>query len=159
VVHLFNHGITKGALFLLVGGIALRAGGVDFARLRGLGRTMPLTSLGITLAGLSLIGVPGTAGFISKWYLVLGAIGAGQAWLAALVVLSSLIAVAYVWRFVEAAYLSEPGPGTAAAGEAPLGMLAVSWIMVAACLWFGFDTSFTVQGARRAAELMLGAAP
>jgi len=159
VVHLFNHGITKGALFLLVGGIALRAGSVDFGRLRGLARTMPLTCLGVTLAGLSLIGVPGTAGFISKWYLVLGAIEAGQAWLAALVVLTSLIAVAYVWRFVEAAYLSEPGSGTAVAGEAPLAMLAVSWVMVAACVWFGFDTSFTVQGARRAAELMLGAAP
>jgi multicomponent Na+:H+ antiporter subunit D len=158
VAHLFNHGITKGALFLLVGGIALRAGGVDFARLRGLGRAMPLTSLGVTLAGLSLIGVPGTAGFISKWYLVLGAIEAGQLWLAALVVLTSLIAVAYVWRFVEAAYLAEPGP-EAARAEAPLPMLACAWLLVAACLWFGFDTSFTVEGARRAAALMLGGAP
>jgi len=159
VVHLFNHGITKGALFLLVGGIALRAGGVDFKRLQGLGRTMPLTCLGVTLAGLSLIGVPGTAGFISKWYLVLGALEAGYWWLAGLVVLTSLIAVAYVWRFVEAAYLSEPPAGAAGAGEAPLPMLAVSWVLVAACVWFGFDTSFTVEGARRAALLMLGGAP
>ena len=159
VVHLFNHGITKGALFLLVGGIALRAGGVGFERLQGLARAMPLTCLGVTLAGLSLIGVPGTAGFISKWYLVLGALEAGHWWLAALVVLTSLIAVAYVWRFVEAAYLSEPPAGAARAGEAPWSMLVVSWALVAACLWFGFDTSFTVEGARRAALLMLGGAP
>jgi len=159
VAHLFNHGITKGALFLLVGGIALRAGGTGFERLRGLARAMPLTSLGITLAGLSLIGVPGTAGFVSKWYLVLGAIQARAWWLAALVVLTSLIAVAYVWRFVEAAYLSEPAPGAAPAAEAPASMLALSWVLVAACLWFGFDTSFTVEGARRAALLMLGGAP
>ena len=159
VAHLFNHGITKGALFLLVGGIALRAGGVGFERLRGLGRAMPLTSLGFTLAGLSLIGVPGTAGFISKWYLVLGAIEAGLWWLAAVVVLTSLIAVAYVWRFVEAAYLSEPAPGAATAAEAPISMLALSWVLVGACLWFGFDTSFTVEGARSAARLMLGGAP
>jgi multicomponent Na+:H+ antiporter subunit D len=159
VVHLFNHGITKGALFLLAGGIVLRAGGARFEHLRGLARTMPLTSLGITLAGLSLIGVPGTAGFISKWYLVLGAIEAGMWWLAALVVATSLIAVVYVWRFVEAAYLSEPGEAAPRPGEAPLPMLAISWLMVAACLWFGFDTSFTVEGARRAAALMLGAAP
>jgi len=158
VVHLFNHGITKGALFLLVGGIALRAGGTALGSLRGLGRRMPITSLGVTLAGLSLIGVPGTAGFVSKWYLVLGALAAGQLWLAALVVLTSLIAVAYVWRFVEAAYLSEPAPGAAAA-EAPWSMLALGWAMVAACVWFGIDTSFTVEGARRAAELMLGGAP
>jgi multicomponent Na+:H+ antiporter subunit D len=159
VVHLFNHGITKGALFLLVGGIALRAGGVGFERLQGLARTMPLTCLGVTLAGLSLIGVPGTAGFISKWYLVLGALEAGHWWLAGLVVLTSLIAVAYVWRFVEAAYLSEPPAGKAPAGEAPLSMLVVSWALVAACIWFGFDTSFTVGGAQRAALLMLGGAP
>jgi len=159
VVHLFNHGITKGALFLLAGGIALRAGGVGFERLQGLARAMPVTCLGVTLAGLSLIGVPGTAGFISKWYLVLGALEAGHWWLAGLVVLTSLIAVAYVWRFVEAAYLSEPPAGPARAGEAPWSMLVVSWALVAACLWFGFDTSFTVEGARRAALLMLGGAP
>jgi multicomponent Na+:H+ antiporter subunit D len=159
VVHLFNHGITKGALFMLVGGIALRAGGVGFERLQGLARAMPVTCLGVTLAGLSLIGVPGTAGFISKWYLVLGALEAGHWWLAGLVVLTSLIAVAYVWRFVEAAYLSEPPAGAARAGEAPWSMLVVSWALVAACIWFGFDTSFTVEGARRAALLMLGGAP
>jgi len=159
VAHLFNHGITKGALFMLVGGIALRAGGVGFERLQGLARTMPLTCLGVTLAGLSLIGVPGTAGFISKWYLVLGALEAGHWWLAGLVVVTSLIAVAYVWRFVEAAYLSEAPADRAGAGEAPRPMLAVSWVLVAACVWFGFDTSFTVEGARRAALLMLGGAP
>jgi multicomponent Na+:H+ antiporter subunit D len=159
VAHLFNHGITKGALFLLVGGIALRAGGAGFERLQGLARAMPVTCLGVTLAGLSLIGVPGTAGFISKWYLVLGALQAGHWWLAALVVLTSLIAVAYVWRFVEAVYLSEPPAGRASAGEAPASMLVVSWVLVAACFWFGFDTSFTVEGARRAALLMLGGAP
>jgi hypothetical protein len=60
---------------------------------------------------------------------------------------------------VEAAYLSEPASGKAGVAEAPLPMLAVSWILVGACLWFGFDTSFTVEGARRAALLMLGGAP
>jgi len=59
VVHLFNHGITKGALFLLLGGVALRAGAARLDRVRGLGRAMPWTSLGIVIAGLSLIGVPG----------------------------------------------------------------------------------------------------
>jgi multicomponent Na+:H+ antiporter subunit D len=132
---------------------------VGFERLQGLARAMPVTCLGVTLAGLSLIGVPGTAGFISKWYLVLGALQAGHWWLAALVVLTSLIAVAYVWRFVEAVYLSEPPAGRASAGEAPASMLVVSWVLVAACFWFGFDTSFTVEGARRAALLMLGGAP
>lgn len=159
VVHLFNHGITKGALFLLLGGIALRAGVPLLTHARGLARTMPMTSLGIVIAGLSLIGVPGTAGFVSKWYLVLGAIEMGRWWLAALVVATSLIAVAYVWRFVEAAYLSEPDPRTPRSGEAPFAMLAPAWLLVAACVIFGVATSYTVGGARSAAALMLGGAP
>jgi multicomponent Na+:H+ antiporter subunit D len=155
VVHLFNHGITKGALFLLVGGVALRAGHAGFDRLQGLAQTMPLTSLGVVLAGLSLIGMPGTAGFVSKWYLVLGAIEAGRWWLAAFIVITSLIALAYVWRFVEAAYLAQPGAATPRAGEAPAIMLVPAWALVAACVWFGFDTSYSVRGAAGAAALLL----
>ena len=160
IVHLFNHGVTKGALFLLIGGIAMRAGGAaTLEAVRGLGRTMPLTSLGIVIAGLSLIGIPGTAGFISKWFLVLAAMQAGHWWLAGFVVLTSLIAVAYVWRFVEAAYLAEPGPAAPRAGEAPAAMLAFAWLLVGGCIWFGLDSSLTVAGARRAALLLLGGAP
>jgi len=159
VAHLFNHGITKGALFLLVGGIALRAGDAGFAHLRGLGHAMPVTALGTTLAGLSLIGVPGTAGFVSKWYLVLGAIHAGQWWLAGFVVATSLIAVGYVWRFVEAAYLAEAGPQTPPRGEAPAGLLVPAWLLVFACIAFGLEPSFVVDGAQRAAAMLLGGAP
>jgi len=159
VAHLFNHGITTGALFLLVGGVALRAGRPEFERMRGLARRMPLSSLGVVIAGLSLIGIPGTAGFITKWYLVLGAIGAGRWWLAAFVVLTSLIAVAYVWRFVEAAYLGEPGSETPQPGEAPAAMLAPAWLLVAASVVFGLYTAYSVPGAQRAAALLLGASP
>jgi len=88
IVHLFNHGIAKGAIFLLIGGIvaaaALRgtvAPAPTFANLAGLSKRMPLTSFGIVIGGLSLIGVPGTAGFISKWYLILAALEKDQWWL------------------------------------------------------------------------------
>jgi multicomponent Na+:H+ antiporter subunit D len=157
IVHLFNHGLTKGALFLLLGGVAMRAGRASFDRLAGLGRAMPLTSFGIVIGGLSLIGIPGTAGFVSKWYLVLGAIERGEWWLALLVVGSSLIAVAYVWRFVEAAYLQPPGPNSPRPGEAPPALLVPAWLLVGGCVWFGLSTSFTVGGAAAAAQLLLGA--
>ncbi len=78
-------------------------GGVSLARVQGIGRVMPRTAFGIVLCGLSLIGVPGTAGFVSKWYLILAALEKGQWWLVVLIVLSSLLAVVYVWRFVEVA--------------------------------------------------------
>src|SRR5690606_38301733 len=93
IVHLFNHGITKAGLFMLVGGAMLATGGSTMDRLAGLGRTMPLTSFGIVLGGLGLVGVPGTAGFISKWHLVLAAIERNEWWVVFAIVASSLLAV------------------------------------------------------------------
>ena len=81
IAHLFNHGVTKGAIFLLLGGVAMVMGGTSLSRIQGLGKRMPMTSFGIVLAGLSLIGVPGTVGFVSKWYLILAALEKGQWWL------------------------------------------------------------------------------
>ncbi len=159
IVHLFNHGVTKGAVFMLLGGVALRVGGTSLARIQGLGRIMPLTSAGIVLCGLSLIGVPGTAGFVSKWYLLRAALEQGQWWLVFLIVASSLLAVAYVWRFVEAAYLREPRKDCAQAGEAPWSMLAPSLLLVAATVYFGLVTQFTVGSAAAAAAQLLGGKP
>jgi multicomponent Na+:H+ antiporter subunit D len=157
IVHLFNHALTKGALFLLLGGVALRIGAVRFRDIDGMARAMPITSFGIVIGGLSLIGVPGTVGFVSKWYLVLAALEVGAWWVAMLIVLSSLLAVIYVWRFVEAAYFREPSPAVARMGEAPLSMLVPAWLMVAACVYFGLDTSLTLGGAAQAAaQLMRG---
>ena len=154
VSHLFNHGVTKGALFLLVGILALRVGSTHLSRLSGLASRMPVTSLGIVLAGLSLIGVPGTAGFITKWYLVRASLERGSWWLAALIVATSLIALGYVWRFVEAAYLRAPDPELPRPGEAPLSMLIPAWLLVAACIYFGLETSFNVGFVAEAVRLL-----
>jgi multicomponent Na+:H+ antiporter subunit D len=155
IVHLFNHALTKGAIFLLLGGLALRLGSVRFQDIGGIGRVMPLTSFGIVLGGLSLIGVPGTVGFVSKWYLVLAALEAGTWWLALLIVLSSLLAVIYVWRFVEAAYFQEPSTAVARFRETPPEMLVPAWLMIAACIYFGLDAGLTVGGASQAAATLL----
>jgi multicomponent Na+:H+ antiporter subunit D len=155
MLHLFNHGITKSALFLLAGCFVFRLRSVQFADLAGVGRTMPLTTAGIVVGGLSLVGVPGMAGFVTKWYLVLGALDAGSWVIAFAPVVSSLIALWYVWRFVETAYFQEPSAAAAAAKEAPTVLLGPALLGAAACVYFGFDTSFTVGAASRAAEALL----
>jgi multicomponent Na+:H+ antiporter subunit D len=153
--HLFNHGITKGALFLLVGSLALRCRTTRLSQLSGIASRMPVTAFGVVLAGLSLIGVPGTAGFVTKWYLVRASLERGSWWLAALIVATSLIALGYVWRFVESAYLRAPGPEAPRAGEAPLSMLLPAWLLVAACVYFGLETSFNVGYAGEAVRLLM----
>jgi multicomponent Na+:H+ antiporter subunit D len=157
LVHVFNHALTKGALFLLLGGVAFRIGAVRFEAIGGIGRAMPFTSFGIVLGGLSLIGVPATVGFVSKWYLVLAALERGAWWIAFAVVASSLLAVVYVWRFVEVAYFREPDAKVSALREAPASMLVPAWLLVAACVYFGIDTELTLGGASAAAlELLRG---
>jgi multicomponent Na+:H+ antiporter subunit D len=156
IVHLFNHGLTKGAIFMLLGGVTLAVGGTSLARIQGLGKLMPFTCLGIVICGLSLIGVPGTAGFISKWYLILAAIAKGQWWLVFLILASSLLAVVYVWRFVEAAYFREPRKDTAGAGEPPWSMRVPAALLVAGTVYFGLDSSFTVGSATQAVALLMG---
>ena len=158
LVHLLNHGITKGAIFLLLGLVAFGVGGTSLARVRGLGRVMPLTSFGLVVAGLSLIGVPGTAGFVSKWYLILAALERGQWWLVFLIVGSSLLAVAYVWRFVEAAYFSEPRKDLAPPPPLPWSMRVPVALLVVAVVYFGLDTSFSAVPAAQAAAALIGAA-
>lgn len=159
IVHLFNHGVTKGAIFMLLGGVVLVMGGTNLARVQGLGKRMPLTSVGIVICGLSLVGVPGTAGFISKWYLLLAALEKGQWWLVFLVVGSSLLAVAYVWRFVEAAYFREPRSDIEVGAAVPWTMALPSALLVAATVYFGLETSFTVGSAASAAEQLMGRLP
>ena len=156
LVHLFNHAVTKGALFLAVGCLAVRLGGWGLDDLRGIGRRMPVTTAAFVVGGLSLIGVPLTAGFVSKWYLVLAALERGWWPVAVLVLLGSLIAVAYVWRVVEAAYFQPAEGRTSEASEAPVSMLVPTWILVGATLWFGITAVFTAGVARRGAEVLMG---
>ena len=120
LVHMLNHALIKTALFLAVGSIFRRLGSVELEDMRGLGRRMPWTMAAFVLAGLGLIGVPLTAGFISKWYLVLAAVEQDRWLLAGLVLLASLIAVVYIWRVVEAAYFQDPPDPSAKGAEAPL---------------------------------------
>ena len=108
IAHLFNHALIKACLFLAVGCVVWSTGITKVADMAGLGRTMPLTMGAFVVAGLGLIGVPGTAGFVSKWYLIQGAAEAGMWWLVLAIVFASVIAVVYVGRIVEVAWFRDP---------------------------------------------------
>jgi multicomponent Na+:H+ antiporter subunit D len=161
IVHLFNHGVMKGALFLLVGGIAYRmdAVTVTVAGISGLGRRMPMTFAGIVVAGASMVGVPGTVGFVSKWYLIMAALERGWWWLAIMIVGGSLLALLYFGRIVEAAYFRPAKESAQAVTEPPLSMLLPAWTLVIACIYFGLDADLTAEVAQRAARSLLGATP
>jgi multicomponent Na+:H+ antiporter subunit D len=156
ITHLFNHALMKCALFMAVGNMMLRLNSVQLEDMAGLGRRMPVTSFAFVLAGLALIGVPLTVGFISKWYLLLGALERGWWPVAALVLLGSLLALVYIWRFVEMAYFREPPAGAEPIAEAPLSMQIPLWTLLAATIFFGVQTDLTAGFAQRAALWLLG---
>ncbi len=165
LIHLFNHALMKGALFLALAALIFRIGNSQVNSMAHMGRYMPLTAAAFTVAGLSLVGMPGTAGFISKWHLVLAAADSGQWWVAGLLLAGSLLSVIYIWRVIEIAYFP-PEPLAAAAplktapgkSEAPALLLVSLAILGLANLYFGFVTELPVETARRAAVGVMEAA-
>jgi multicomponent Na+:H+ antiporter subunit D len=156
VVHLFNHAVMKGAVFLALGAVAYRLGTVKLADLGGIGRTMPLTCAAFVIGGLGIIGTPGTVGFISKWYLAVGALDRGWWPLVFLIVASSLISVIYIGRVVEVAYFRTPSGACLTAKDPPLNMLLPILLLGVATVYFGIDTELTVGIAGRVADGLVG---
>ena len=158
LIHIFNHALMKGALFMAVGAIIYRLGVSRINELHGLGRQMPWTFAAIVIAGLSLIGVPGTAGFISKWYLVLAALEQ-QAWIVvAVILIGSLLAVVYMGKIIETLYFRPATENNLTVKEAPILLLAPTWVLVIANIYFGLNTELTVGVAERAVQV-LGVVP
>jgi multicomponent Na+:H+ antiporter subunit D len=155
IVHMANHAMMKCLLFSAMACVMVRIGSTHINDMRGLGKQMPLTMAAFVIGGLSLIGVPGTVGFVSKWYLVQGALEAGQWPVAALILASSLLAVVYVWRVVEVAYFDAPPAGRDEVREAPVSMLLALAILGAATIYFGIDSGLTAGLAERAAAALL----
>ena len=146
----------KGALFLAMGCVFYRLGSVALSDLDGVGQRIPWTMAAFVIGGLSLIGIPLTAGFVSKFYLLWAALDLGLYWLVGLILLSALLAIIYLWRVIEVAYLREPPPGLDKV-EAPLSLLLPTWALALANIYFGIDTQVSVGVAKNAAKFLLGA--
>lgn len=159
LLHLFNHALMKSAIFLAIGAVVYRLGNAQLSNFHGLGRQMPLTMAAIVVGGLSLIGVPLTVGFVSKWYLLMALVENGWWFVAALILLGSILAIIYVWRIVEVAYFKEPLVADESVKDAPLLFLLPIWTLIIANIYFGIDTRFSVQVAQAAAISLFGVAP
>lgn len=108
LLHVLNHAMMKGCLFLIVGGVHWHMGVSQIAAFAGMSRRLPFTMAGFVVAALSMVGLPPTAGFFSKWYLLTGAIEA-HAWVfVGVLILSSLLTAVYFFRVIELSYFRPP---------------------------------------------------
>jgi multicomponent Na+:H+ antiporter subunit D len=108
LVHLIHQGVMKITLFLCAGVLAETLGIHKVSEMRGVGRRMPLTMAAFSIAAFGMIGVPPVAGFVSKWYLGLGAAQAGQEWVIAILVTSSMLNALYFLPILRSAWFCEP---------------------------------------------------
>ncbi|MCA9402322.1 MAG: monovalent cation/H+ antiporter subunit D family protein [Candidatus Omnitrophica bacterium] len=108
IVHLVHQGITKITLFFCAGNFAEGLHIKRISAMNGIGRRMPWTMAAFTVGALGMIGVPPMAGFISKWYLGMGALRAGQGWVVPVLLGSSLLNAAYFLPIIYAGWFKEP---------------------------------------------------
>ena len=156
LIHVFNHALMKGALFLVAACVTWRMGGTTIESMKGLGKRMPLTMAAMVTAGLALVGVPGTVGFVSKWALVSAALDRGSLVIAFLIMASSLLALVYVWKLIEVVYFATPD-AEFERREPPLRLLIPTWILAGASIYFGIFSSFAVDVANLAAAQLFAA--
>ncbi|WP_417477421.1 monovalent cation/H+ antiporter subunit D family protein [Maricaulis sp.] len=159
MLHLMNHAMMKGALFMALGAFALKFGVRSISSLNGLGRTMPVSASAFTISGLSLVGVPLTVGFTSKWYLILAALDRDWWWAVAALIGSSLLALVYVGRMLMAIWMEEPPAhqGKAVAQtRAPWAVVVPMSVLALANVYFFFNADPLVHLANAAAEAVMG---
>ncbi|MDD3764360.1 MAG: proton-conducting transporter membrane subunit [Nevskiales bacterium] len=159
-LHISAHALIKGGLFATAGIVALRLGTTRIDALAGLARSAPAVFVALLLGGLGLIGVPLTAGFVSKWALVMALIEADQWAVIAAVLLSSLLALVYVGRIIEVAWFREPPLlADTAQPSTPAPMALAMWGLVGVSLVAGVYAAPLSRAATAAAAALLGTAP
>ncbi len=137
-VHVFNHALIKATLFFAAGALIYRTGYRTLTDLRGIGKTMPLTCIALSIGAISIVGIPPTAGFLCKWYIALGALEANQPVFGFALIFGALFIFIYYIRMVNAFYFQAPiHPEIPEATEAPYSMLLPTLVLASLCLIMG----------------------
>jgi multicomponent Na+:H+ antiporter subunit D len=117
-MHIAMHAVGKITLFMCAGAINVALHKTEISDMVGIGRKMPFTMIAFLIASLSIIGVPPFGGAWSKWYLALGAVSADQLIFVAVLMISSLLNIAYLMPIVVRAFFNPKTPAPASAGAA-----------------------------------------
>ncbi|MEM0985922.1 MAG: monovalent cation/H+ antiporter subunit D family protein [Pseudomonadota bacterium] len=156
LLHLVNHALMKGGLFMAVAAVVLSFQGTTLKDFAGLGRSAPWTMTAFAICGMSLVGIPLTAGFQSKIQLLAASYDSGWWWAVAVIVFSSVLAVIYMGRILEAVFFKAPDNPRKVRQEAPVLVLVPLWILAIGTVWFGIDVSFPLGLTQDAAAAILG---
>ena len=153
-LHIAAHAVSKITLFFAAGAIYTAAHKTEVSQLAGIGRSMPITMGAFTIGALSLIGIPPAAGFLSKWFILQGAVQSEHYVALAVIVASTLLNAAYFLPIVYAAFFKAPEAhdGHASHGEAPWPMVLALTVTAAATLSLFFVAQPMLALARQLGE-------
>ena len=108
LIHIVNHSVSKITLFFCAGSIYLACRKTNISEMSGVGRQMPWTTAAFIIGALSIIGIPSTAGFITKWFLAVGSMEAEQYWIFFVIIISTMLSAAYYLRILERFFSARP---------------------------------------------------
>ena len=149
LVHIANHAFSKITLFFCAGAIYVATHKKNISEMAGLGRAMPFTFGAFAVASLSMIGAPPVAGFVTKWYLLVGAMDAGSIGIILVLLASTLLNAAYFAPVVYTAFFGKAPPGAPHAHrEASLAMVIPLSITAAISIVIGLYPQFFMQFAK-----------
>jgi multicomponent Na+:H+ antiporter subunit D len=148
IAHITIHAISKITLFLCAGSIYVSTHKTEVSQMSGIARRMPWTMAAFALAALSVVGIPGTSGCISKWYLALGSVELHMFSVLAVLLASSLLNAAYLGQVVYIAYFENASQVSHEIREVPW-MVVPLTISAAASLILGLYPVPVLELARR----------
>ncbi|MBI5417009.1 monovalent cation/H+ antiporter subunit D family protein [Candidatus Poribacteria bacterium] len=138
LLHIINHAIMKAALFLCAGSFIYQTGTHSLKKLQGIGKKMPGTIGAFMVAGISIIGFPPTSGFMSKWYLCLGAIEAKKPFFAIVILLGSILSAIYYIKIFNQLYFKPYAVEKDLNYEKiPKSMVFSVWVLAILCVLLG----------------------
>ena len=147
LIHIVNHAFSKITLFFCAGSIFIVTHKKDISEMSGLGRSMPFTFAAFAIASLSMIGAPPVAGFVTKWYLLVGSMEAHQVGILLILIASTVLNIAYFAPVTYKAFFGARPAGEVETGikEAPLSMLIPILIAATVSVVIGIYPNFMMQ--------------
>ncbi len=156
IMHIFNHGIMKGAAFLCAGMILYRLETREMKEMAGIGRKMPITAAVFALSLFALTGMPPLNGFVSKLTIIMATIEAKMAWLGVAVIINSVLSAAYYLRSIKALLQPITQKSVEEAKEGPFIMLIPLLVMAGLIIALGIFPDILINFAKAAATSLMG---
>jgi multicomponent Na+:H+ antiporter subunit D len=152
IFHALSHGFAKAAMFLAAGVIINAAGSDQLSSMRDIAGRLPVTTFAFALAGISLIGLPPSGGFVAKWMILKAIIASGQWWWVPVVVTGSLLTAGYVFLMIRWAF--KPAVGELPLKPVPMTMQVVALGLAVLAVLVGVIVEDPVSVLRIGTELV-----